>query len=93
MSSSSPTLERRSPLSGVLMAGGKSTVSAEGSLECCGHFLLSGPRRPGVSGGPSTRGEAMIMGEGADEFGSLALILAAPHPAKLPSSLFHRLSG
>tara|TARA_B100000780_G_scaffold147833_1_gene103309 strand:- start:158 stop:265 length:108 start_codon:yes stop_codon:yes gene_type:complete len=35
----------------------------------------------------------MIMGEGADEFGSLALILAAPHPAKLPSSLFHRLSG
>ena len=93
MSSISPALERRSLLSGALMAGGQSTLSAEGSLECCGHFLLSGPPRPGVSGGTSPRGEAMIMGEGADEFGALALILATRHPAKRPPSLLPRRLG
>jgi hypothetical protein len=93
MSSISPALERRSLLSGALMAGGQSTLSAEGSLECCGHFLLSGPPRPGVSGGTSPRGEAMIMGEGADEFGALALIFATRHPAKRPPSLLPRRLG
>ena len=80
MSSSSPTLERRSPLSGVLMAGGQSTLRPAGSLECCGHFLLpAAAPRPGVSG---TCGVSMTMGEGADEFGSLALMLATrPRPS------------
>jgi len=74
-SSSSPTLERRSPLSGVLMAGGQSTLRPAGSLECCGHFLLSAAApRPGVSG---TCGVSMTMGEGTDEFGSLALMVLA----------------